>query len=93
MNESNEEPLMHKDLTPDLIGIYISSDKAPADPKAKVGKKEKRSYDKYSFSSEQDLIDFIMENAADDDIIMIYSYDKEGIIELNWFGNKMDLAN
>lgn len=84
---------MDKDLLPAEVGVFITSDKAVADPKAKVSKKEKKSFEQYGFETEQDIVEFIMESATPEDVIMIYSYSKDGIIALNWSGTILDLSD
>lgn len=63
-------------LLPSEVGVYITSESAEADPE-KMSKSMKRSYEKFGFKNEQELIEYIKDNMDIDDYIMLYTYEKQ----------------
>jgi len=87
---------MHQDddnLTPSQLGVYISSEHADADP-LKLSKSMKKSYDKYGFSSREEVVEFIRENTDIDDYYIVYTWSIEygkHILKPLRFGGRDDL--
>jgi len=84
------------DIKSDNIGVYITSDKAEADPTKKVSKGHKISHEKFGFSELKEVADYIRENMDKDDIFIVYTYEiqfGQQIMRLLSYGSLEDLEN
>lgn len=82
-----------QNITPNQIGVYITSESADPDPSIKKGKNS--SHDKYEFENEHEIVDFLKENMTEDDFFIIYTYENkfgENVLKLLLYGSIEDLA-